>query len=209
MSKVKVIYEEGKIKIAHVADDANLQDLLDAWQPLCDDEEVAKIYAEQNNICKGCKINCCNTAYVIPDIISFKKIKAYLGISYEEFVHKYFQREKRELGILRLKPDPCIFLKENICTIYPLRTLLCRFYLCSEIEGKTEELIYKITWTGIAATQVFAQKNNLLVGVKDGGLSSFDLLFKKNIAEYCLAPNVELFLQASEYRDVPLRKFWF
>lgn len=207
MKRVEIIQERGKIKLAKIDPAASLKDLLDAWQPLCDDKEVSKLYADESNICKGCNINCCNTAYVIPDIIAFKKLASYNKLDYSRFISGYFQEEKVKRGILRLKPEPCIFLKDNICSVYPLRTLLCRFYLCSEIEGDTEELIYSITWTGIAATQVFALQNGLLKNVDNNGLTSFDLLFKKNIDYYAQSPNVLKFMQAEGYEEIMLRDF--
>ncbi|SHG51460.1 Putative zinc-or iron-chelating domain-containing protein [Thermosyntropha lipolytica DSM 11003] len=207
MKKVEVTKERGKIKIARIDRAASLKDLLDAWQPLCDDKEVAKLYADESNICKGCKINCCHTAYVIPDIIAFKKLASFYRLDYRQFISIYFQEEKVKRGILRLKPEPCIFLEDNICSVYPLRTLLCRFYLCSEIEGNTEELIWNITWTGIAATQVFARQNGLLQNIHNNGLTSFDLLFKKNIDYYAQSPNVLKFMQAEGYEEIMLRDF--
>lgn len=207
MSKIKIVNEAGRIKIDDIDEAASLKDLLDAWQPLCDDKTVAKLYADESNICKGCKVNCCNTAYVIPDFIAFKKLASHYELGYDEFISRYFQEEKVKRGILRLKPEPCIFLKDNICSVYPLRTLLCRFYLCSEMEEDTEELIYSITWTGIAATQVFVRENGLLKDAANSGLTSFDLLFKNNIEYYAKSSGVKKFLTADSYEEIMLKDF--
>ncbi|HPF21503.1 MAG TPA: YkgJ family cysteine cluster protein, partial [Syntrophomonas sp.] len=159
--------EQGRAALGvKVMDDtASLQDLLDAWQPLCDDTLIHKEYAAAgHDVCKACQVNCCNTAYVIPDLIAFKRISAYLGLNYQDFIRQYFQPEKYVAGLLRFRPDPCVFLQERICSIYELRSLICRFYICTPLYGDTEELIYKISWAGGAATQVFAEQQGLLTG---------------------------------------------
>ena len=188
--------------------DASLADLLDVWQPLCDDSKIVKQYGDQaTGVCKGCRANCCNTAYVIPDLIAFKKMAAHLSLDHQAFIAAYFDREKVAAGLLRMRPDPCIFLNNNICTIYPYRSLICRFYLCSKMQGDTEQLIYSIAWAGSAALQIFAEQQGLITPDPRVSLSSFDLMFKQLIEEYRHKPQVELFLQAEDYEDIPLAPF--
>ncbi|WP_242848829.1 YkgJ family cysteine cluster protein [Syntrophomonas palmitatica] len=187
---------------------ATVADLLQVWQPLCDDEKIVKLYAEGGHAsCRACKVNCCNTAYVIPDLVAFRKMAAGLNYDYHEFIDDYCQTQKRELGLLRLKPNPCVFLREDICTIYPLRSLICRFYICTPLTGSTEQLIYEIAWTGAAATCIFAEEKGLLRTDSKGGFSSFDLLFKQLVDDYRSHPGVELFLRAADYDDIPLAPF--
>ncbi len=187
---------------------ATVQDLLDVWQPLCDDQTLYKQYAQGNYaLCKGCQLNCCSTAYVIPDLISFKKMAAGLKLDHGAFITSYFHREKLSSGLLRLQPNPCVFLHDNICEIYPLRSLICRFYLCSHLLGDTEELIYKIAWSGAAATQIFAEQKGLIPELGAGALSSFDRLFVNLLAEYRSSEGVKSFLQAQDYGDISLRHF--
>jgi Fe-S-cluster containining protein len=212
MAKVDVYKteEDGKQLVGlRVNDDsATLQDLLDAWQPLCDDTSVHKMYAPaESSICKGCLINCCNTAYVVPDVISFKKMAAWFDYDYEQLLHKFFDQEKREAGLLRLKPNPCVFLQNNICTIYPVRTLTCRFYLCADTVGDTQQLIYSVTWAGIAAAQVFAEKQGLVTHNPQIARSSFDLLIDSLINEYRDSDKITSFLNAREYADVLIKPF--
>ncbi|MDD3267938.1 MAG: YkgJ family cysteine cluster protein [Syntrophomonadaceae bacterium] len=212
MDKVKLYFEteHGKTGagIEILSPDASVADLLQAWQPLCDDSGLLKLYANHNFAeCKGCSVNCCNTAYVIPDLISFRKMAAYLNLAPADFLDRYFQKEKLELGLLRMRPNPCIFLQNNICSIYRLRSLICRFYVCSNILGDTEQLIYSIAWTGITATQLFAQDQGLLNVNPQAGWSSFDLMFKKLIDEYRDHPGVDLFMNAQEYSEIPLKVF--
>jgi len=188
--------------------EATLADLLEAWQPLCDDTAIYKQYAADNHAsCKACIANCCNTAYVIPDLIAFRRMALALNCDYPEFIAEYFQADKVELGLPRLSPNPCCFLQEGICTVYPVRSLICRFYICTGLTGDTEQLIYDLAWIGAAATISFARERGILPPGADGGYSSFDLLFKGLLDEYRDDPRIELFLQAIEYNDIPLKPF--
>lgn len=212
MSKIDIIgpWSGGQTGVGLRVNDpeADVADLLESWQPLCDDPRIIKKYGDQESgVCKGCVNNCCNTAYVIPDLIAFKKMAAFLKLDYQDFIAGYFDPEKVKRGILRMRPDPCIFLQDNICTVYPHRSLICRFYLCSDMEGDCEQLIYSLAWAGSAALQVFAEKNQLILPGREAGLSSFDLMFKGLIEEYRHTPLVELFLEAEDYSDIPLKPF--
>ncbi|MEA4924542.1 MAG: YkgJ family cysteine cluster protein [Syntrophomonadaceae bacterium] len=200
--------ENGKLGLGvRINGPASVQDLLDAWQPWCDDQSIFKQYAANNHdLCKGCQSNCCNTAYVIPDLIAFKKMAVVLDQDWGDLLVRYFHQEKRDVGILRLQPNPCVFLKNNVCTIYAIRSLICRFYLCSPLLGETEELIYKIAWSGAAATQIFAQEQGL-IAAGGSGASSFDRLFIGLLDEYQGSAGVASFLQAQGYEDVPLHNF--
>lgn len=212
MSKIELYKteEDGKLVTGVRVNDANatVQDLLDAWQPLCDDETVPKQYAPANcAICKGCLVNCCNTAYVIPDLIAFKKMATWFNNDYRQLLDNYYDREKCRAGLLRMKPNPCVFLQDNICTIYPVRTLICRFYICTDILGDTQQLIYSVTWAGIAATQLFAEGQGLIDTDQPVSRSSFDLMLERLINEYRNSDKVAPFLKAREYSDVPLKPF--
>jgi Fe-S-cluster containining protein len=212
INKVEIGYDEKDetkgLKVRVNDDKANLQDLLDAWQPLCDDDKLRKLYAEgQHHACRACTVNCCSTAYVIPDLIAFKKMAALTGLDYPEFVARYFQEEKLKAGLLRMRPNPCAFLQDNICTIYPVRALICRFYLCCQLAGETEQLIYSLSWTGAAAAQLFAEQTGLLPMSSPSALTSFDLMFKQLIEDYRYDPRVQLFLHSGEYGDIPLAPF--
>ena len=212
MNKIEVYSstENGRLVLGVKVKDktATLQDLLDIWQPLFDDTIIHKEYAPGfHDVCKGCTVNCCDTAYVIPDIIAFQKISSLLGMEHREFIKNYFQQEKLAAGLLRLEPNPCIFLQQKICSIYESRSLICRFYICTPLQGETEELIYKISWAGAAATQLYAENQGLLAREQNASLSSFDLLFYNLLAEYRDTQMVQAFLQASDYGDIPLIPF--
>lgn len=212
MNKIEVYQttEDGIVKLGVKVHDpaANLADLLEAWQPLCDDESIYKIYGQDHHAaCKGCLNNCCDTAYVIPDVISFKKMAADLGICEPEFIQGWFQPDKLALGLLKIKSNPCIFLQERICSIYSLRSLICRFYICSELTFDAEQLIYSIAWSGAAATQIYAEQQGYLPSPAQGGYTSFDRFFVELVEAYRELPGVQAFLSASDYQDIPLHYF--
>lgn len=212
MSKLEVYQtsENGIVKLGLKVWDrtASLADLLECWQPLCDDETIFKAYGQGHHAaCKGCPNNCCNTAYVIPDLISFRKIAANLHISEPQFVQDWFEPDKLALGLLKLKANPCIFLQEGICSIYPLRSLICRFYICTELTPDTEQLIYFIAWSGAAATQIYARQQGYLPAPAASGYTSFDRFFIE-LADACQdLPGVKAFFAADDYRDIPLEYF--
>lgn len=210
LDKVQVYYcyEAGDEGLAlRIRPNANLMDLLNAWQPLCDQSIYHKKYASnRNQSCRACLHNCCDTAYVIPDLIAFKKMARHTACSYENFVNQYFEAEKRAIGLLRMRPHPCVFLKEQICTIYPIRSLICRFYLCTDLRGDTEQLIYYISSLGMAATHQFARQQGLL-GDKKCPVSSMDQLFLHLFEEYNSSPLLSYFLHAENYEEIPLQPF--
>ena len=212
MSKVELYQgmENGKDKIGVRITDpgATLDDLLTAWQPLCDDVKLYKMFADDYHCaCRGCSVNCCNSAYVIPDLIAFHRMCTRLHLGESEFALNCLDQHKRSLGFLRLSPNPCLFLRDRLCTVYSERALLCRFYICSDIMGDTEQLIYSITWTGIAAAQAYAREKGLIPLHPGGGLTSLDLLLAKTIEEFGRHPGLKYFNQAREYAEIPLKPF--
>ncbi len=189
-------------------EDASLQDLLDAWQPLCDDTEIIKKYAPAGHaVCKGCQINCCLAVDVTPDLISCQKMARDLGLDIASFIREYFEPEPLAKGLLKLKSNPCIFLKDYVCSIYASRSLLCRFYLCSEMTGDTQNLIYHLSLMGAAATYRFARLNNLVPAPGNEGQGSYDAMYLKLIEDALHLPELDFFMKAEEYSQIPLLPF--
>ncbi len=212
MSKIRVTVEEEKgevcLKVSINDSLASIADLLEAWQPFCMDANIYKAYAPGNhNDCKGCLINCCETAFLIPDLIAFKKICTFTKQDERTFIHDCFDCNKTHLGLLRLKSNPCIFLKNKVCSIYDVRSLMCRFYLCTNLASDTEQLLYTIAGVGCAATQVYALNNSLLPPSNDSGSTSFDRLFINLFRNYENDPRINLFLESDEYHQIPLAPF--
>lgn len=189
-----------------VDEEATLADLLEVWEPLSDDPEVSKQYASGSESCKGCVNNCCNSAFVIPDLIAFKAICRETGLSPEDSLERWFDPESRSAGILRWRYGPCIFLQDRICSIYRQRSLICRFYLCTNILGETEELIYSVVTAGITALYLWLGERGLLNSAGTG-LTGYDQVLLDLINRYRDHPGTREFLKASGYREVLLRAF--
>ena len=204
-------YENGRLGLGVkvVAEKATLADLLEAWEPLADDDSVFKQYAQDNySPCKGCRVNCCKQAYVIPDLVSLKKMSDYLRLSPLEFAIRYFDQEKLRLNLPRLRSSPCTFLVEDCCSVYPARTLICRFYLCTHILGETEELIYSIALAGMAATQLYLNGLGIIdLRAEVCGMSSYEACLRSLLDSSRETEGARAFLEAHDYSDIPLTVF--
>lgn len=181
---------------------ASLADLLNAWEPCADDPALIKKYADDSHVCRGCLNNCCNAAFVVPDLISFKAIWRQSGLSLPDFLHRYFEPDRFARGILRLN-SPCPFLLDRVCTVYPVRSLICRFYLCVNIQGATEEFIYSIVTAGVAATARYLAEQGMPLAAQ-GGITGYDRILLDLIEQNMDRPASEAFLRASSYQDIAL-----
>lgn len=201
-------YENGTLGLGVrvVDDEATVADLLEVWEPLSDDPGVSKRYDSGRGSCRGCVNNCCNSAFVIPDLIAFKALCRETGVSAEESLERWFDPESRDAGILRWRYGPCIFLKERLCSIYRQRSLICRFYLCTNMLGETEQMIYSVVTAGISALYVWLEERGLITQV-DRGLTGFDLALLDLVKEYRDHPGTMEFLKADGYHEVMLKAF--
>lgn len=207
---IEIREEAGQACIAAViaGSGASLQDLLDAWQPLCSRDDLEKKYAPGGRgDCEGCANNCCNAAFIIPDLLAFKASARLLGAQEKDYIARYFDRSRLEQGLLRWSSEPCVFLENLRCGIYPCRALLCRFYLCSPMTGFTEELVYRISWAGAAATLVYARERGLLDPGSKAPRGSFDHLVQGLLEDYSRRAEIRCFFSARSYRDIPLAPF--
>lgn len=59
--------------------------------------------------------------------LEFKKIAAFIKVSYEEFLKNYTKNVSGYVSLISRESGPCIFY-ENGCTIYPLRPTQCRTF---------------------------------------------------------------------------------
>ncbi len=204
-------WENGRLGLGVkvVEEGATLADLLEAWEPLADDSSVYKQFAPDNrSVCKGCKVNCCRQAYVIPDLISLKRMSSYLRLSPLEFAVRYLDQEKLRLNLPRLRYSPCPFLVDDCCSVYPARTLICRFYLCTHILGETEEFIYSVTLAGMAATQLYLDGVGVMdLGAEVRGISGYEASLQRLLDSSRKTGAARAFLEASDYADIPLTVF--
>ncbi|MGE5418186.1 MAG: YkgJ family cysteine cluster protein [Acidobacteriota bacterium] len=199
--------EHGKLGLGVKVVDrtATLSELLKAWEPLADDPQVVKKYATEDGACKGCFNNCCNSAFVIPDLVSFKAMCRETGQTPEEFMESALDHSWGAKGIPRLRYSPCLFLRDRVCSIYPARSLICRFYLCTELLGDTEELVYSVVTSGISATFIYLENEGLIKSGK--GLTGFDSSLLELVAKRRDHPGTQQFIQADSYDEILLEPF--
>ena len=189
--------------------EATVQDLIEAIQPWCDDEQIHKLYLEERQgACKGCAVNCCRECFVLPDAISFRWLQEYLGLETAEFFQQYFDPELLAKGLPRLRSSPCVFLQEGLCTVYPYRTLICRLYICTPMSDEAQTLVYGVVAAGIGEFLRIAQTEGYLNPTEDS-LTSWSG-YEKMMMELIRSEAQRLdnpFRGAGQYHEVPLRSF--
>lgn len=193
---------------------ASVQDLLDAIQPFSDEVSIHKDYLEDGHgTCRGCQVNCCRESFVIPDIISFHGLLDYLQLTAVDFLDGYFDAHKVKNGLPRLISGPCIFLKEDICSVYPYRTLICQLYICTPMTGDTEELVYSVVGAGIGELIRNGREQAFLPAWPDenncgwqlsSALTGYDRIFVKLLEQWVDHP-ANPFRDAKSYAEVKLK----
>ena len=129
-----------------------------------------------------------------------------MKVSPEESLRRWFDPESLAVGILRWKYGPCVFLRDRLCAIYRERSLICRFYLCTNILGETEEMIYSVVTAGIAALYLRLEEKGLLT-FRGAGLTGYDQALLDLIQRYRDHPGTMEFKKADSYHEVMLRAF--
>ncbi len=186
---------------------ASVQDLIEAIQPWCDDEQIHKLYMEgYQGACRGCAVNCCRECFVLPDAISFRWLQKHLCLEPAEFIRQYFDPERLAKGLPRLQSSPCIFLREDLCTVYPYRTLICRLYICTPMTDEAQTLVYGTVAAGIGEFLRIAQNEGYLPKTEEAGTAWSG--YEKLMLELIQAEAERLdnpFRGALKYEEVPLR----
>lgn len=80
--------------------------------------------------CTGCG-KCCTGApgYVWVNEEEIEKIAAYLNITKQEFSMRFLRKVNGGYSLVEYKKNhDCVFLKENKCSIYPVRPTQCKTY---------------------------------------------------------------------------------
>ncbi|OIN98875.1 hypothetical protein AUJ66_00065 [Candidatus Desantisbacteria bacterium CG1_02_38_46] len=92
------------------------------------DSLVHKLYQKISKEidCKKCG-NCCKTLSPTFDKKDIEKLSKHLKISPGRFEKQYLIRDK-DLGKLKIKEEPCPFLKDKICTVEKWKPQECREY---------------------------------------------------------------------------------
>lgn len=130
---------------------ATVADLLGAMQHPADDPRVYKPYHRQRYAaCAGCSNNCCKYNCITIDLIAAKRMAEHHGMDLARFAKAYLQVSE-DLPYPEFKRQPCPFLKENLCTVYQGRALICRLYLCTPMSDRLEKLRAAVSFAGEAA----------------------------------------------------------
>jgi Fe-S-cluster containining protein len=99
--------------------------------------------------CNMCALCCGNTEKRVRHVLllksEVKRISDSLTRSIEGFAVRIRGHEPYVYEMKKTREGKCLFLKENICTVYMLRPLICRFYPF-ELQT-TEDQEYKFTHT--------------------------------------------------------------
>ena len=80
------------------------------------------------SVCKGCGLCCKTEGYVFLKEGEAERIAEYLRIDVYEFTDQYCEIIDRKRLVLKDKEGTteCIFLENNLCTIYEVRPKQCR-----------------------------------------------------------------------------------
>lgn len=78
--------------------------------------------------CRDCS-NCCETCDIDLNFYDVERLAAYLKLSPGEFISRFCVKSPIDaLCFFRLKARPCVFLKDNRCTVYQYRPTKCVLY---------------------------------------------------------------------------------
>lgn len=164
MVRLYIREDEGvpTLDLLSVSPDATVQDLIDALQEATDDPTVYKPQLKPRyGICAGCVDNCCRQYEIYPDLISANKIAQAKNLSLKDYAKRHLDRDK-DLYFLKFTGKPCPHLKDNLCTIYPFRPIICRLFLCTPMTDDLENLRASVSYMGESALIVELLKTGLL-----------------------------------------------
>lgn len=141
---------------------ARVNDLLQAFQQATDDKLIYKPQLKTRyGVCAGCRDNCCRQFEINPDFLSATKIAKSKGMGLKEYSLKFLDFNE-DLYFPKFIGKPCPYLKSNLCTIYPIRPLICRLYLCTPMSDSLENLRAAVCYMGEGALIVELLKEGLL-----------------------------------------------
>jgi Fe-S-cluster containining protein len=77
--------------------------------------------------CTTCA-NCCRVATTQVSERDTEKLAGFLGIRLADFLREYTMESPEEGRILKRNADGCVFLKDNLCTVYEARPHTCELF---------------------------------------------------------------------------------
>jgi len=82
---------------------------------------------EESIDCTACA-NCCRVATTQVTERDVKTLSRFLGMSIPEFLRDYTTESKEEGRVLRRNENGCVFLDNNLCTVYEARPDTCELF---------------------------------------------------------------------------------
>lgn len=154
--RLEVRYETGEpeLEVVELSERASVTDLLKAIQTATDDQDIYKPRLKgQYGVCAGCKDNCCRQHDITPDYLAVQEIATHLSLSFSEFAVQWLDLSA-ENPFPRWKKHPCPFLKNDLCSIYEQRALICRLYLCTPMGEDLEQIRAAVSYMGEGALRL-------------------------------------------------------
>lgn len=208
---------ETGLDVQVLSERATVHALLMALQAPADDPRVLKPYHKERYAkCEGCTYNCCKSNDITVDLIAAEALSARLGLDLKHFSDSYLKLIS-DIPYPELKRRPCPFLRENRCTVYHERALICRLYLCTPMTDRLEKLRCAVLLAGEAALrqrlvglglgpstwQAPVVKENLRLRYAKGELNHADWLEQSEQLAILLDRNP--FRTGKSYADILLR----
>ncbi len=140
--------EPSKVRrLAVLKEDENwaFRAFLKAQSRLSDEEVDALVRTVTDRVwagvdCTRCA-NCCKEIRPSLDQADVERLAGGLGMSGEELIAKYLEAIDDTETPWRMKGMPCVFLKENKCSVYEHRPAQCRGYPYLHKEGFVSRLM--------------------------------------------------------------------
>lgn len=168
----KPIHGRMGLDCAILEPDATLADLNAAFAPYADAGEVYKGHLRGAGPCLGCQGGCCTTSIIAPDLLSFRATMDFQGLTAAELAERTLDPEWLARGVVHYRSQPCIFLRDNRCSIYPVRSVICRTFICCDYTPDLEDLVHNSIGAGLAALREFLAGAGVPVPAPDAGVIS-------------------------------------
>lgn len=194
--------------------DATVADLAAALDPFAGEAPVYKRQLRGGGGCAGCRESCCTTSIIAPEPISWRLTAAHLGLTEAELADRCLDPVARAHGVAVYRSFPCTFLRDHLCSIYPVRSLICRLFICCPYTGVLEDLVHHIMGAGAAALRARLAARGLLGPLRPlggagyaGEFARWYTLWQGGGPSGVPAAAANPFHGAETYADLPLRAF--
>lgn len=89
-------------------------------------EELSNLLKTQDQLCAKCGECCRRCSPIVLTISDLDRIAKYLGLSRSKLKSQLRLKPSDHPGVFNMPGQPCPFLSENRCSIYPVRPQVCR-----------------------------------------------------------------------------------